>query len=97
MSVFVAPVLISATRLVPPWEPSDFQSSRPLVPSSATKYKVPFALVRYLGSEKPIPTLISLTSVVPAFVPFDFQSSNPLALSNAEKNTMPFTSARYRA
>jgi hypothetical protein len=53
--VLPGPALGSATRVVPAAVPSLFQSSRPLTPSSAAKYNVPFMFVSWLGRALPTP------------------------------------------
>src|SRR6266511_2129203 len=85
---------MSFTTVVPAVVPSDFQSSRPVVPSSARKNSVPFTLVRAIGRLLPTPLHMSFTSVVPAVVPSDFQSSRPLVPSLALKNRVPLTLLR---
>ena len=62
-----------------------FQSSRPLVPSSAARTSEPFKLMRLAGREVMLPTLISFTSTVPTAVPSLFQSSRPFTPLSAEK------------
>ena len=42
----------SFTKTVPTVVPSLFQSSKPIVPSSAEKYKVPFTLVKLSGKDE---------------------------------------------
>ena len=66
---------MSLTRLVVAAVPSLFQSSYPLLPSSAAKNSLPATLVRWLGSELPEPGLMSLTLLVVAAVPLLFHSS----------------------
>ena len=78
-----ARVLMFLTSIVPLERPLLFQSSRPLTPSSATKYRFVPTTVRYAGrpaSKAPlIPGTISFTTVVPVLVPSLFQSSRPVS------------------
>ncbi len=76
----------SATISVPAAVPLDFQSSRPLVPSSAVKNSVLPTAVSWLGFEEPpADGSMSSTSAVPAAVPSDFHSSEPCVPSSATK------------
>ncbi len=62
-------------RSVPARVPSVIHSSFPVLPSSATKYRVVLSGVRALGGRVPgvVPLAISVTSVVPGSVPSLFQ------------------------
>ena len=60
----------------------------------ALKYKVPFTLVRSIGSESFAPGLMSLTKTVPAAVPSLFHNSPPCVPSLARKYKVPFTFVR---
>ncbi len=71
--------------------PSVDQSSMPLVPSLAAKYKRPLTLVSELGSEPVKPGSKSRTWTVPALVPSLFHNSEPLLPSVARKYNVPFT------
>ena len=84
-------MLMSRTSTVPVEVPLLFQSSRPLVPSSATKNSVPLTLVSQEGLELAEPELMSLTRTVPVEVPLLFQSSRPFVPSLAMKNSVPLT------
>ena len=62
---------------VPDSVPSLFQSSVPLVPSSALKYRVLPTAVKLSGLLSEDPTRMSFTMTVPDSVPSLFQSSDP--------------------
>ena len=70
--------------------PSLFQSSKPLVPSSALKKMLSLKGVKPEGLELPAPGRIpSLTGIGVADVPSLFQSSLPLVPSLAWKKSVP--------
>jgi hypothetical protein len=83
--------LMSSTISVPPARgpPVLFQSSMPLVPSSAAKKRVPPRSVRSVGEELAAPGLMFATIVAP--VPVLFHSSWPLVPSLAVKYRVPLT------
>src|SRR5204863_513375 len=91
------PGLMSLTIAVPPAVPSHFHSSSPLIPSSAVKKRVPFALVRPAPKgliDRVLPPLTSFTIAVPAAVPSLFHSSPPVVPVEAVTKRVPFAFLR---
>jgi hypothetical protein len=67
--------------------------SRPVMPSSATKYRTPSAAARSDGVDDEGPGARSCTSTVPASVPSLVQSSTPVAGWYAAKYRRPLATA----
>src|SRR3954463_2044362 len=86
--------LMSLTRTVPAFVPSEVHSSFPWTPSSAVKNNRPPTSVRFEGLLWRPRGSMSLTRTVPAFVPSEVHSSLPWTPSSAVKNNLPPTAVR---